>query len=164
MRNTLLSFAVLSAVALAACQPGTEATPPAGTSPAQTVDDAAPAVPARTPAAAAPTDAVPVVDTDPRRVLAGKVWRVTQRSDEAAPGATYAFLEDGRLVVGDAKSTPMTGSWTVIDGMLSIVEGGITYPTGMVVTDADHVRLRYYNPAGVLDLSLERATDVPLPN
>ena len=99
MRNTLLSFAVLSAVALAACQPGTEATPPAGTSPAQTVDDAAPAVPARTPAAAAPTDAVPVVDTDPRRVLAGKVWLpegmdLTRRdSDLPAPLASLTRRE-----------------------------------------------------------------------
>ena len=92
------------------------------------------------------------------------MWRVTQRSDGSPVGATYAFLEDGRLVISDANSTPITGSWAVQDGKLSTIEEGVTYPTGLVVTDADHVRLRSYNPAGVLDLSLERATDVPLPN
>ena len=154
MRKSLLSFAVLSAVALSACQPGTAPTPPAETPPAPGVDGAVSPAPAAPPAPA----------TDPRSVLAGKVWRVTQRSDESPVGATYAFLADGRLVISDPNSTPMTGSWTVKDGMLSMIEEGVTYPTDLVVTDADHVRLRSHNPGGVLDLNLERATDVPLPN
>ena len=152
MRKSLLSFAVLGAVALTACQPATAPTPPAEAPPAPAV------------ASPPPPPAPPAPAADPRSALAGKVWRVTQRSDESPVGATYAFLDDGRLVISDANSTPMTGSWTVKDGMLSMVEEGITYPTGLVITDADHVKLRSYNPAGVLDLSLERATDVPLPN
>lgn len=162
MRKSLLSFAVFSAVALAACQPGTAPTPPAETPPAPAVGDTAPPVPAGTPAPTAPTDTATA--TDPRSVLAGKLWRVTQRSDESPAGATYAFLDDGRLVISDANSTPMTGSWAVQDGKLSTTEEGVTYPTIMAVTDADHVSLSSYNPAGVLELTMERATDVPLPN
>lgn len=161
MHKSLLSFAVLSAITLAACQPDAAPTPPVETPSTPAADAATAPAPAATPEPAAPVE---TSAPDPRSVLAGKVWRVTQRSDGSPAGATYAFLEDGRLVISDAGSTPMTGSWAVQYGKLSTTEEGVTYPTIMTVTDADHVSLRSYNPAGVLALELERARDVPLPN
>ncbi|HSD16266.1 MAG TPA: hypothetical protein VLC71_03260 [Thermomonas sp.] len=164
MRTSLLSFAACSALALAACQadPAPAPAPADATAPAPAP---ASAVETATPPAPAPSaPAMPSPASDPRSVLAGKVWRVTQRSDEAGVGDTYAFLHDGRLLVGSPNGTPLTGSWTIKDGLLSMTEEGVTHPTGLVVTDADHVRLRHYNPAGVLDITLERAKDVPLPD
>ena len=58
----------------------------------------------------------------------------------------------------------MTGSWAVSDdGKLSMTEDGITYPTDLVVHDAEHITLRSHNPAGVVEIALVRAPAVPLP-
>ena len=100
---------------------------------------------------------------DVRATLSGQVWRV-ERSDAAEVGSTYAFLEDGALVVDSPIGTPMTGSWAVSDdGKLSMTEEGITYPTDLVVHDAEHITLRSHNPAGVVEIALVRAPAVPLP-
>ena len=77
---------------------------------------------------------------------------------------SYAFLEDGALVIHSPNGTPMTGSWAVSDdGKLSMTEEGITYPTDLVVHDAEHITLRSHNPAGVVEIALVRAPAVPLP-
>ena len=69
MRNTLLPFAVLSAMALAACQPDT-APPPPAEPPAPAVAKVVPASTAETPA---PADAA----ADPRREGAVRLVRGT---------------------------------------------------------------------------------------
>ena len=86
-----------------------------------------------------------------------------RRSDGGDVGSTYAFLADGTLVVDSPTGTPMTGNWAVDGGALSMTEEGITYPTDLVVRDADHVTLRSHNPGGVVELALVQAPDVPLP-
>lgn len=156
MRMTLLSFAIL---AIVACRAETPADAPAEASPAAT----APAAPAPAPVEPAPPadDAEP--SADPASVLAGSTWRVERRSDGGEIGSTYAFLADGTLVFDSPTGTPMTGSWTVDGGALSLTEEGIAYPTDLVVRDADHVTLRSHNPGGVVEIALVRAPEATLP-
>ena len=123
--------------------------------------------PATPPAAEAPPAAMPAPPTpsksDPRTVLAGTTWRVTP-PDAADAGATYAFHEDGTLVVDSPHGTPMTGAWAVDGaGAHSLTEEGIRYPVDLVVHDADHITLRSHNPGGVAEIVLERAAGRPLP-
>ena len=85
-------------------------------------------------------------------------------SDGVRPGATYAFLSDGTLVIeAPAGNPPGYGKWHLDDGQLTIEEAGIAYPTDIVRNDADHLALRSHNPAGTLDIELERVPDVALP-
>lgn len=119
--------------------------------------------PATPPAAEAPPAAVPAPPTppmsDPRMVLAGTTWRVAP-PDAADAGATYAFHEDGTLVVDSPHGTPMTGAWAVdAAGALSMTEEGMRYPTDLVVHDADHIMLRSHNPGGVVEIVLERVAE-----
>ena len=121
--------------------------------------------PATPPAAEAPPAAVPAPPTppmsDPRTVLAGTTWRVAP-PDAADAGATYAFHEDGTLVVDSHHGTPMTGAWAVdAAGALSMTEEGIRYPVDLVVHDADHITLRSHNPGGVVEIVLERVVGRP---
>jgi hypothetical protein len=166
MRVMLLSFVFLG---LAACR----AEAPSGTSPdvaAKTPPPAEAPVPATAPppadhdgdAGAAGTDPAGAA-SDPAGVLAGKVWRVERRSDGGEVGSTYAFLDDGTLVVDSPNGTPMTGSWQVRDGALSLTEEGVAYPAEVVVRDASHVTLRSRNPGGVVEIALVAAPEVPLP-
>lgn len=160
MRLTLLSLALFG---LAACQaeapPAAAPDVEAGATPATT--------PTPTPEAAPPAadagEGAAVAASDPAAALAGKVWRVERRSDGGEVGATYAFLADGTLVVDSPNGTPATGSWAVDGGALSLTEEGVTYPTDLVVRDADHLTLRSHNPGGVVEIALVRAPDVPLP-
>lgn len=155
MRKTFFPLALSAAVALTACQADAPSAADAGKT-------AAPS-PNETPASPTPETPAPEA-TDARSVLAGKVWRV-ERSDAAEVGSTYAFLDDGALVIDSPNGTPMTGSWAVgADGKLSMTEEGVSYPTDLVVTDADHVTLRSHNPGGVAEIALVRASDVPLPS
>ena len=159
MRMSLLMLALAGAFALTACQREADATDPVDSAPAAAGDTATP------PAESPPEPSQPVLPAvvDVRATLSGQVWRV-ERSDAAEVGSTYAFLEDGALVVDSPNGTPMTGSWAVSDdGKLSMTEEGITYPTDLVVHDAEHITLRSHNPAGVVEIALLRAPAVPLP-
>lgn len=152
MRMTLLSLACL---ALFACK--AEA-PPAADAPSDAASTETPAPSMNEPAPAAPstTDDTPSA-SDPKSVLAGTTWRVERRSDGGEIGSTYAFMDDGTLVVDGPNSTPMTGSWQVDDkGALSMTEEGITYSTDLVRRDEDHITLRSHNPGGVLEIALVR--------
>lgn len=125
----------------------------------------APTPPATSSAGEAPPAAVPAPPTpdmsDPRTVLAGTTWRVAP-PDAADAGATYAFHEDGTLVVDSPHGTPMTGTWAVdAAGALSMTEDGIRYPVDLVVRDADHITLRSHNPGGVVEIVLERVVGRP---
>jgi len=168
MRMTLLSLALLGLAACRADSPADaspdvaevadEATPPAASSPAP---DATPPGNAANGSDAA--DEAGATSADPAAVLAGKVWRAERRSDGGEVGSTYAFLDGGTLVVDSPNGTPMTGSWQVRDGALSLTEEGVTYPAEVVVRDAGHLTLRSRNPGGVVEIALVAAPEVPLP-
>lgn len=161
MRTTLLFLAMLflAIPGLVACQAESPADAPVDATPT----DAASATPAPTPVEPAPPAGDTSPPPDPASVLGGKVWRAERRSDGGEVGSTYAFLADGTLVVDSPNGTPMTGRWAASGDALSMTEEGITYPTDLVVRDADHVTLRSHNPGGIVEIALVRAPDVPLP-
>lgn len=165
MRITLLTAAC---VALMGCNTATAPAATDTTSPAPATDaparDApandAPAAPAdtTTPAPTPPADDATPAASDPKTVLSGTTWRVTSRSDGGAAGDSYAFKEDGTLVIDSPNGTPMTGTWQVSDdGALSMTEEGVTYPTDLTVNADDRITLRSHNPGGTLTLELVRA-------
>ncbi len=95
--------------------------------------------------------------------FAGKVWRVVE-SGGVEPGTTYAFLADGTLVIqGPAGDPPGYGKWRYEDGALTIEEEGIAYPTDILRADDARLELRSHNPGGTLDIRLEPAPEVALP-
>lgn len=140
---------VLGSIALlAACQaqtpPAAEPAAPSATAPADaTVEPPAPAAPA------APA-------------FAGKVWRA-QAGGAVEAGTTYAFLDDGTLVIQSASGTPMVGAWAQADGKLTMTEEGVTYPIDVLQLDERTFRLRSNNPGGAVEITLDAAPDVPLP-
>lgn len=140
---------VLGSIALlAACQaqtpPAAEPAAPSATAPADaTVAPPAPAAPA------APA-------------FAGKVWRA-QAGGAVEAGTTYAFLDDGTLVIQSASGTPMVGAWAQADGKLTMTEEGVTYPIDVLQLDERTFRLRSNNPGGAVEITLDAAPDVPLP-
>ena len=142
---------VLGSIALlAACQaqmpPPAEPAAPAATTP-----------PDATAAAPAPAPPVPAEST-----FAGRVWRA-QAGGAVEAGTTYAFLDDGTLVIQSASGTPMVGAWAQADGKLTMTEEGVTYPIDVLQLDERTFRLRSNNPGGAVEITLDAAPDVPLP-
>lgn len=148
-----LSAAVASSALLAACQPRTPATDDA-TAPTATA-------PAPAPASTAPTSAAPPAPATPPR-FAGKVWRAAA-GGPVEPGTTYAFLDDGTLVIDSPNGTPMVGAWAQADGRMTMTEEGVTYPVDVLQLDDSTFRLRSNNPGGAVEITLEAAPDVALP-
>lgn len=95
----------------------------------------------------ATSGAPPFVDT---------VWHVASTSAQE-PGTTYVFLGNGVLVVDAPHGTPMHGRWTYVDGRLTMIEEGVSYPTDIVAMDAGHLTLRSHNPGGSVDIVLVAA-------
>lgn len=153
LQTVLGSIAVGSAVLLAACQPQT---PPAAGAPAPVAG--APAAPSTEAPAPAP---MPAPASPP--TFAGKVWRAAA-GGAVEPGTTYAFLDDGTLIVDSPNGTPMVGAWAQADGRLTMTEEGITYPVDVLQLDASTFRLRSNNPGGAVEIALEAAPDVALPS
>jgi hypothetical protein len=151
--NLLAAIAIASTALLAACQPGTPATDDA-TAPTATA-------PAPAPASTAPTSAAPPAPAPPPR-FAGKVWRAAA-GGPVEPGTTYAFLDDGTLVIDSPSGTPMVGAWAQADGRMTMTEEGITYPVDVLQLDDSTFRLRSNNPGGAVEITLEAAPDVALP-
>lgn len=131
---------------LAACGATTPASPPAS----GTADAAATAGSHNTIAEAGPA------------LLSGRVWRV-QDSTAVAPGTTYAFLDDGTLVIDSPHGTPLHGRWSYRDDALTLTEEGIDYPTDILELTRERLRLRSHNPGEPVELTLVPAPQPPLP-
>jgi len=142
---------VISIAALSACKPA-----PSPDEVVQLAPTSAPVPEASVsmPAGAAATTGAPS--------FAGKVWRV-QTSSTGEPGSTYAFLNDGTLVIDSPHGTPMQGQWRYDDGKLVMIEEGISYSTDIVKLDATTFQIRSHNPGGTVDIALVAASDVALP-
>ena len=67
------------------------------------------------------------------------------------------FLGIGVLVVDAPHGMPMHGRWTYVDGRLTMIEEGVSYPTDIVAMDAGHLTLRSHNPGGSVDIVLVAA-------
>ena len=149
-RALALTAALASTALLAACQPRA---PAADTAAAPAAD-----APASDPAPAQPTAPAPA--TPPR--FAGKVWRAAAGGAVEA-GTTYAFLDNGTLVIDSPNGTPMVGTWAQADGRMTMTEEGVTYPVDVLQLDDSTFRLRSNNPGGAVEITLEAAPDVALP-
>ena len=153
------------ALALSACQPATPPPPEGG--PSAAPPEAASAVPAGVDTGAgappeAPADAPADASMADAPPFAGKTWRVVE-SEGVQPGTTYAFVDDGTLVIDSgAGNPPGHGKWRWEGGKLTIEEDGVAYPTDVLRADAGHLELRSHNPGGTLDIKLERMPDAPL--
>ncbi|KFN43644.1 hypothetical protein [Arenimonas oryziterrae] len=149
MKNILLAMLL---VALCACG---RAAPP-------TAPDV---VPATTPATVpTPPPAPPVAEAQAPRPqgFVDKVWRVTE-SSAVQVGSTYTFLADGTLAMTAPGATPAFGRWTYVDGALTMIEEGVSYPTDILALDAHELRLRSNNPGEPVLITLQLAEGEALP-
>jgi hypothetical protein len=97
-----------------------------------------------------------------RLLFADRVWRVKE-SSTVEVGTTYAFLADGTLVIDSPHGTPLHGQWRFVDGALTLVEEGLSYPTEILELGDGFMRVRSHNPGQPVDMLLVSAADVPLP-
>jgi hypothetical protein len=142
---TLACLLLLSACGRDASAPVAETTPPAAT-PASSPEPPPP------PVLPSPVTSMPI--------FVGAPWHAVDGSG-VATGTRYTFGPDGTLLIEAPGGTPSTGAWKVVDGALTMTEEGIDYATDIVEQDAGHLHLRSHNPAGVVELLLER--DAPAP-
>lgn len=91
-----------------------------------------------------------------------RVWRV-RASSSVSPGALYVFLADGTLVMTSPHARPAFGTWTYQDGGLTMVEESIAYKVEILELARDAFRIRSHNPGAPVEITFERADDVPLP-
>lgn len=161
MNKSIVTSALIAAVALlTACnKPApTEPAPPApgdNAAAAATTEPAAPAPPApEAPTAPAATSAAPA--------FVGKVWQVKE-SSAVAPGTHYSFLVDGTLVIDAKGGTPGYGKWSYDNGALTMIEEGVSYPTDILKLDDSTFELRSHNPGEPVTITLVPAKGVPLP-
>ena len=152
MRKLILLGTITLLAACNANPPPSAPVEPATPPPQASTPPPSPTLPSDTPA--------PADETTPAFV--DKVWRV-EAGGTVEAGTTYAFLDDGTLVVDAPHGTPMTGSWAYVDGKLTMTEEGIAYPTDIVSLDASHFIIRSHNPGGVVEIAMVAAADVPLP-
>ncbi len=153
MRTAALLLAV---AALSACS--------ANAPPADTTTMAVPAAPAVTPL----PSAKPAVETAIATPIAEGTapafvdtpWKVADSAGGQA-GTIYIFAKDGSLVIDAPGGTPMTGSWSYVDGKLRMVEDGVAYPTDIVSLDHGHFVIRSHNPGGTTDIAMVAAPDRP---
>lgn len=151
---------VATGALLAACQaPAPPAAPTATNTPQVTADTSE--QPARSTDAPTPQEPVTPAAVEPSAFV-DRVWRVRETS-AGEPGATYAFLSDGTLVIDSPNGTPMHGKWSFADGALTMVEEGIPYRVEILGLEAGVFRIRSHNPGEPVDITLVPAPDVPLP-
>jgi hypothetical protein len=136
LRVTLLLIPVLLAAACTSKQEGPDAEAPRAES----------------------TSAQPLPDAVPASVPAfvNKVWRVTE-SKQVSPGDLRIFLSDGTLVMASDNAKPALGRWSDAAGRLTITEDGIDYPTDILDSTADTLRIRMLSPGEPVEMRLTRA-------
>lgn len=130
MKRRLWVLALLSSMVLSACS----SPPAASTPPAQD-------------AASAPVGFV------------NRVWRV-QSSTSVQPGAIYVFVSDGTLLMTSPQSRPALGTWTLVDGVFTMVEEGIPYKTDIVSLTPNELKIRSHNPGEPVEITMVPA-EVP---
>lgn len=135
---------------------------PRSSAPASPPPRAEAAAPDGKPNAAAMVGAPDATTEAGMAAFAGRIWRVRQ-SSAVAPGTTYAFLDDGTLVIDAPQGTPMYGRWSYQDGALLLTEEGIGYPAEILELTRDRLRLRSHNPGEPVEITLTPAPDPPLP-
>jgi len=74
-----------------------------------------------------------------------KVWRVERPSDIAV-GAFYIFLSDGTLIIKAPQAEPLLGSWSIEDGVFTMVEEGVAYQVDVLSLRPDEFLIRSRNP------------------
>jgi hypothetical protein len=82
-----------------------------------------------------------------------RVWRV-ESSSSVAPGTIYVFLSDGTLLITSSNSKPLLGTWSQVNGKLTMVEDGILYPTEVLHLSRDQFRIRSINPGEPVEITL----------
>jgi hypothetical protein len=98
---------------------------------------------------------------DPVRFV-DRVWKVVE-SPTVAKGQLYVFLSEGTLVVASPTGTPQIGRWSVEDGRLEMIEGGIARAVDVIVATESALRLRIGDPGDGVELRLELAVPPPPP-
>jgi hypothetical protein len=149
-------LATAIALALASCNRA-EPTEPA--QPEQPIRDAGAAAPPET--ASEPASPSPAAAAAPAFV--DKVWKV-KASSAVAIDTTYTFLSDGTLVIDAQQGTPGYGQWTYVDGALTMIEEGQSYPTDILQLDDRTFEIRSNNPGGAVTITLVPAEGAPLPS
>jgi len=152
---------VVAAFALAACnkaeppkadtQAEPQASEPAAVAPPENA--MAPNSPALPPAPPVPADTPP---------FANKVWKVKE-SSAVAVDTTYTFLPTGALVIDSHQGLPAYGKWTYINGALTMIEEGQSYPTDILRMDDEVFEIRSNNPGQPVTITLVPAVGMPLP-
>jgi len=157
---TRFMLAAAIALTLAACNRAEAPAPAQTPQPAQDADAVAPA--ATTPEPASPPPAPAQSPAAAAPAFVGKVWKV-KASSAVALGTHYTFLSDGALVIDAGQGTPGYGQWTYVDGALTMIEEGQSYPTDILRLDDQAFEIRSNNPGGAVTISLVPAEGAPLP-
>ena len=155
MTRFILATAV--ALLLAACN---RAEPPKPAQPEQPTQEAGAAAPPE--AAPEPVSPPPAPATPAKPAFADKVWKV-KASSAVAVGTTYTFLSNGTLVIDAQQGTPGYGQWTYVDGALTMIEEGQSYPTDILRLDDQTFEIRSNNPGGAVTITLVPAEGAALP-
>lgn len=92
-----------------------------------------------------------------------KVWRV-HSSTAVQPGAIYVFVSDGTLLMTSPQNTPALGTWTLVDGVFTMVEDGIPYRTEILSLTRDELKIRSHNPGEPVEITLMPAEMPALPS
>ena len=82
-----------------------------------------------------------------------QVWKVSE-STSVAPGTLYVFQSDGKLLVTSPGSAPAVGSWKMENGALTMIEEGLSYPTDILESGPNVLRLRSHNPGEPVEITL----------
>lgn len=154
MNRIILATAI--ALALASCN---RAAPPEPAQPEQPTQDAGAVAPPET----APEPASPSPAPAAAPAFADKVWKV-KASSAVAIDTTYTFLSDDTLVIDAQQGTPAYGQWTYVDGALTMIEEGQSYPTDILRLDDRTFEIRSNNPGGAVTITLVPAEGAPLPS
>jgi hypothetical protein len=101
----------------------------------------------------APPERPPQVGDGTPTAFVNRVWRAKE-STAVAPGTLYVFLTDGTLLVTSPHSTPLVGSWKLENGQFTMVEDGLSYPTDILESGPNLLRLRSHNPGEPVDMTL----------
>ncbi len=155
----MIRFILATAVVLllAACN---RAEPPQPAQPEQPTQEAGTAAPPE--AAPEPVSPSPAPATPAKPAFVDKVWKV-KASSAVAVGTTYTFLSDGTLVIDAQQGAPGYGQWTYVDGALTMIEEGQSYPTDILRLDDQTFEIRSNNPGTAVTITLVPAEGAALP-
>lgn len=91
-----------------------------------------------------------------------RVWIVAE-SEQIATGEIRVFLSEGTLVLASPHATPAFGSWSYVDGRLTIVEEGVEYAADILELTGDAFRIRIHSPGEPVEIRFAAADVAPCP-